>query len=165
MSDCYDRGTYTRSITATSDDAQRWFGRGLNWCYGFNHEEAIVCFEKALAHDPSCAMGIVGSVHGRGSRGSRYPGSLGRSGDSVQRFRPARCKRAPGTAAHVSSPHGDVTASRARVESWRCAARSGAGCRSPAAYAYPHRRAMRSLQGGTRGCDIPYGPAHPFWQI
>lgn len=52
----YDLGPYSRKITTTSPDAQRWFDRGLNWCYGYHHEEAIACFEKALAADPNCAM-------------------------------------------------------------------------------------------------------------
>jgi tetratricopeptide (TPR) repeat protein len=66
MSDYYDLGTYTRKVTTTSDDAQRWFDRGLNWCYGFNHEEAIVCFEKALGHDPACAMAHWGLAYAIG---------------------------------------------------------------------------------------------------
>ncbi len=66
MSDYYDLGTYTRKITTTSDDAQRWFDRGLKWCYGFNHEEAIVCFEKALEHDPACAMAHWGIAYAIG---------------------------------------------------------------------------------------------------
>ncbi len=66
MSNYYDLGTYTRKITTTSDDAQRWFDRGLNWCYGFNHEEAIVCFEKALEHDPACAMAHWGIAYAIG---------------------------------------------------------------------------------------------------
>ena len=43
-----------------SPDAQRWFDRGLNWTYGFNHEEAIRCFEQALDADPGCADGALG---------------------------------------------------------------------------------------------------------
>ena len=66
MPDYYDLGTYTRAITTTSDDAQRWFDRGLNWCYGFNHEEAIVCFEKALEYDPACAMAHWGIAYAVG---------------------------------------------------------------------------------------------------
>ena len=56
MDYAYDVGPYTRKITTTSADAQRWFDRGLNWCFGFHHEEAIRCFEKALEADTSCAM-------------------------------------------------------------------------------------------------------------
>ena len=52
----YDLGRFGRKITTTSADAQMWFDRGLTWVYGFNHEEAIHCFEQALVADPQCAM-------------------------------------------------------------------------------------------------------------
>src|SRR6185436_5447639 len=52
----YDLGPYTCKVTTISADAQRWFDRGLNWCYGYHHEEAVACFEKALKADPNCAM-------------------------------------------------------------------------------------------------------------
>jgi tetratricopeptide (TPR) repeat protein len=52
----YDVGSYSRKVTTTSEDAQRWFDRGLNWCFGYHHEEAIACFQKALEIDPNCAM-------------------------------------------------------------------------------------------------------------
>jgi tetratricopeptide (TPR) repeat protein len=52
----YDVGSYSRKVTTASVDAQRWVDRGLNWCFGYHHEEGIACFEKALAIDPKCAM-------------------------------------------------------------------------------------------------------------
>ncbi|MDQ3549444.1 MAG: tetratricopeptide repeat protein, partial [Chloroflexota bacterium] len=52
MSSYYDLGTHTSPIATSSPDAQRWFDRGLVWNYGFNHEEAIRCYEAALAADP-----------------------------------------------------------------------------------------------------------------
>ena len=39
-------GRYSRTVTTTSADAQRWFDRGLNWCFGYHHEEAIACFRE-----------------------------------------------------------------------------------------------------------------------
>ena len=48
----YNLGSYGRKVTTASADAQRWFDRGLNWCFGYHHEEAVACFEKALAADP-----------------------------------------------------------------------------------------------------------------
>ncbi len=62
----YDVGRYARSVTTTSADAQRWFDRGLNWCYGYHHEEAVACFEKALAADPNCAMAHWGVGYAAG---------------------------------------------------------------------------------------------------
>ncbi|TID20668.1 TPR domain protein [Venturia nashicola] len=54
--DYFDLGTYKRPITTSSSQAQLWFDRGLIWCYGFNHEEAINCFHKAISYDPHAAM-------------------------------------------------------------------------------------------------------------
>lgn len=54
--DYYDLGTYGRGVTTSSDWAQLWFDRGLNWLYGYNHEAAIDCFRQALEADPGCAM-------------------------------------------------------------------------------------------------------------
>lgn len=62
----YDLGPFSRRVTTASADAQRWFDRGLNWCYGYHHEEAIVCFEKALAADPNCAMAHWGIGYAAG---------------------------------------------------------------------------------------------------
>lgn len=36
--------------------AQTLFDQGLNWCFGFNQEEALACFQESLKHDPNCAM-------------------------------------------------------------------------------------------------------------
>ena len=52
----YDLGRHSRPVTTSSPQAQTWFDRGLVWTYGFNHEEAVYCFEQALRHDPHCAM-------------------------------------------------------------------------------------------------------------
>ena len=53
MSDYYDLGDYSRNDHhQASEDAQRWFDRGLNWCYGYNHEEAVACHQRALEGRP-----------------------------------------------------------------------------------------------------------------
>jgi tetratricopeptide (TPR) repeat protein len=54
--DYYDLGSYGWPISSANPEAQTWFNRGMAWCYAFNHEEAINCFEQALSHDPGCAM-------------------------------------------------------------------------------------------------------------
>ncbi|MEP4194410.1 MAG: tetratricopeptide repeat protein [Aliishimia sp.] len=59
----YDLGVYVRTITTSSCDAQTWFDRGLNWIYGYNHEEAEVCFNKALEADPNCSMAYWGLAY------------------------------------------------------------------------------------------------------
>ena len=59
----YDLGDYSRPITTSSAQAQQWFDRGLIWTYGYNHEEAIRCFQKALGYDPDCAMAHWGIAY------------------------------------------------------------------------------------------------------
>jgi hypothetical protein len=41
----FDLGPYRRRVTTSAPEAQRWFDRGLNWLFGFNHGEAIKCFQ------------------------------------------------------------------------------------------------------------------------
>src|SRR5499425_3114519 len=64
----YNLGSYTRKVTTTSADAQRWFDRGLNWCFGYHHEEAVACFAKTLETDPNCAMAHWGVAYAVGPR-------------------------------------------------------------------------------------------------
>jgi hypothetical protein len=66
MDDPYDLGCYSRKVTTASAEAQRWFDRSLNWCFGYHHEEAVACFEKALAADPNCAMAHWGVGYAAG---------------------------------------------------------------------------------------------------
>lgn len=62
----FDLGTHSRPITTVSEDAQGWFDLGLNWCYGFNHEEGIGCFQRALEWDETCAMAHWGIAYATG---------------------------------------------------------------------------------------------------
>lgn len=59
----FDLGPYSRAVTTTSAEAQTWFDRGLNWIFGYNHEEADACFKKALEFDPDCAMAYWGIAY------------------------------------------------------------------------------------------------------
>ncbi|WP_049643049.1 tetratricopeptide repeat protein [Candidatus Rhodobacter oscarellae] len=52
----YDLGDYSRALSNATPEAHTWFDRGLIWVFGFNHAEAIRCFERALSADPSCAL-------------------------------------------------------------------------------------------------------------
>jgi tetratricopeptide (TPR) repeat protein len=56
----YDIGGFHYEVSTDSEAAQTWFDRGLAMCFGFNHEEAIRCFERALAEDSSLAMAYWG---------------------------------------------------------------------------------------------------------
>ncbi|KAL6857753.1 hypothetical protein ACO1O0_005195 [Amphichorda felina] len=62
----YDLGGFHRRVTTQHPAAQTWFDRGLIWCYAFNHEEATRCFERAIAHDPACAMAYWGLAYALG---------------------------------------------------------------------------------------------------
>ncbi len=66
MDTYYDLGTYSRKVTTISDEAQVWFDRGLNWLYGYNHQEAVACFRKAVEFDPKCVMAYWGIAYGVG---------------------------------------------------------------------------------------------------
>jgi len=61
----YDLGTHSFPVTATPE-AQPWFDRGLLWTYGFNHGEAVRCFERAAEIDPNCAMAQWGIAYATG---------------------------------------------------------------------------------------------------
>ena len=62
----YDLGAFGWTITTQDPQAQLWFDRGMAWCYGYHHEEAIACFERALEHDPGCAMAHWGIAYAIG---------------------------------------------------------------------------------------------------
>lgn len=66
MPDYYDLGSYSRSVTTASKGAQLWFDRGLNWTFGFNHDEAIRCYRKATEADSTCAMAWWGIAYAAG---------------------------------------------------------------------------------------------------
>ncbi len=49
-------GNYSRKITTTSAEAQRYFDQGFALLHGFNHGAAVRSFQQAAALDPECAM-------------------------------------------------------------------------------------------------------------
>ena len=66
MSYPFDLGRYSRKISSRKKDAQSWFDRGLAWCYGYNHDEAVRCFQKAAKADPKCLMAQWGIAYAAG---------------------------------------------------------------------------------------------------
>lgn len=62
----YDLGHYGRPVSTESAETQKWFDRGLNWTFGFNHKEAIACFRRASDADPTCAMAQWGIAYAAG---------------------------------------------------------------------------------------------------
>ncbi len=61
----FDLGSYSRSVSPVPE-AQAWFDRGLVWLFGYNHEEAIACFEAALAADPRVVLAHWGIAYAIG---------------------------------------------------------------------------------------------------
>ncbi len=59
-------GGYTRQVTTTSPEAQRYFDQGLAFTYGFDHERAIQSFQAAARLDPQCAMAWWGIANACG---------------------------------------------------------------------------------------------------
>jgi len=59
-------GDYTRPVTTDSERAQRYFDQGLKFTYGFNHDEAVRSFSKAVELDPRCAMAWWGIAYAQG---------------------------------------------------------------------------------------------------
>ncbi|HTR84978.1 MAG TPA: hypothetical protein VMI56_10905 [Reyranella sp.] len=64
--DRFNLGAHRRKVRTSSAEAQRWFDLGLNWCFGFNQEEGVKCFAKALEFDPDCVMAHWGIAYGSG---------------------------------------------------------------------------------------------------
>ena len=59
-------GDYSRKITTSSPEAQAYFDQGLRLIYGFNHDEAVRSFAKAVELDASCAMCYWGAAEALG---------------------------------------------------------------------------------------------------
>ncbi len=98
----FDLGSYGWPITTRSPDAQLWFDRGMAWCYGFNHEEAIACFERALDHDPGCAMAHWGIAYAIGPNYNK-PWEAFDPEDLASSLELARAESAAATAAAESA--------------------------------------------------------------
>ena len=65
MSEYFDLGSYSRAASS-EPEAQTWFDRGMVWLFAYNHEEAIVCFERAVEADPACALAHWGIAYAFG---------------------------------------------------------------------------------------------------
>ena len=62
----YDLGAYSRQITTTSPEAQTWFDRGLNWFFGFNHEEGISASTRRWSTIPTAPWPIGACAYAAG---------------------------------------------------------------------------------------------------
>lgn len=59
-------GEWHHDITTTSEEAQRYFDQGLRLVYGFNHDEAVRSFERAVQLDSDCALCYWGLAYALG---------------------------------------------------------------------------------------------------
>ena len=55
-------GDYNRTISTSSEDANKYFDQGMVLAFGFNHAEAIRSFRAAQTLDPECAMCFWGEA-------------------------------------------------------------------------------------------------------
>ncbi|MEL6169549.1 MAG: hypothetical protein AAFR35_12730 [Pseudomonadota bacterium] len=62
----FNLGTFGRRVSTHSGEAQTWCDRGLVWLYGYNHEEAVACFQRSVAADPTCVFAQWGIAYGIG---------------------------------------------------------------------------------------------------
>ena len=98
--DYFDLGSHHRPVTTASPEAQTWFDRGLVWTYGFHHEEAMRCFERAVEADPDCAMAHWGIAYASGPNYNKPwdafdPASLSSSLTTAREATRARRRLAP----------------------------------------------------------------------
>jgi tetratricopeptide (TPR) repeat protein len=49
-------GTFHRTVTTSSPDAQRYFDQGMRMLWAFNHDESTRSFAQAAALDAACAL-------------------------------------------------------------------------------------------------------------
>lgn len=101
----FDLGSYTRTVSTDSPDAQMWFDRGLNWLYAFHKEEAERCFVQAIEADPRCAMAHWGLVY---AIGPYYNGPWIRLGEPQRAETLARAYRLARDAAELAIRATDV---------------------------------------------------------
>ena len=137
----YDLGRLSRAVTTGSAEAQLWFDRGLAWCYGFNHEEAVTCFRAALAHDPACAMAHWGIAHASGPN-YNLPWEL-----FDEAGRAAALATAHAAAARARAHAGGATpAERALIETLAARYPQATPTDDMAAWDAAHADAMRAVQ-------------------
>lgn len=62
----FDLGSYSRKFGTNSEEAQKWCDRGMMWCFGYNHDESIACYKKAIEADANCAIAYWGVSYSSG---------------------------------------------------------------------------------------------------
>ncbi|MHC4954522.1 MAG: tetratricopeptide repeat protein [Planctomycetota bacterium] len=95
----YDIGSVGRTVTTSSEEAQLWFDRGLAFTYGFNHAEAVICFERTAQLDPDCAMAYWGKAYALGPNYNNPAPNERASKAAYEALQSAKKTAARGTAA------------------------------------------------------------------
>ena len=62
----FQLGNYHFPSSTQNAEAALWFDRGMTWIFGFNHEEAVVCFRQAVLCDPEMAIAWWGIAYASG---------------------------------------------------------------------------------------------------
>lgn len=66
-------GTYSRTISTDSNEAQQYFDQGLRFAWGFYFPESIASYQQAALFDPASPMPYWGMAHAMGPNpNSRY---------------------------------------------------------------------------------------------
>jgi tetratricopeptide (TPR) repeat protein len=142
----FDLGGCARQAITGSPAARDWVSRGLTWAYGFNHEEALTCFEQAIEADPSCVLAHWGIAYAAGPNYNKPwdafdPADLAAS---VSRAHAALAAAAPHAAAATPAEQALLNAAAARFPAAEPASDLA---RWSAAYAGAMREAHRAHPG------------------
>lgn len=62
----FDLGSFSRTVTTASREAQKQVDAGMVWLYGYNHEAAARCFQKAIEADLGCGFAYWGVAYAVG---------------------------------------------------------------------------------------------------
>jgi hypothetical protein len=139
MSEYFDLGGYARPVTTGSAAAQTWFDRGLVWAYGFNHEEAAACFERAAAADPGCVMAHWGLAYALGPNYNKPWEAFG-PGEAATAISRALAALGDGASAAESASPVERALLRAMAARYPAAARGTPGTPTPCARCTGHTR-------------------------
>ena len=96
----FDLGDFSVSVTTAVSEAATWALRGLIWTYGFNHEEAVLCFDRAIEADPKCAFAHWGRAY---AMGPNYNMPWDRMDDATRSEKLEACFDAAQTALELQS--------------------------------------------------------------
>src|SRR5262245_34357917 len=100
-----DLCTYHRTVTTSSEPAQKYFDQGLRLIYGFNHDEAERAFREAIRLDANCAMAWWGVAYALGPNYNlpMAPEQNAKALEAVQKAQALRPRVSEADAAYVDA--------------------------------------------------------------